>query len=208
MIRTVLALALPFFHVGVETTKDLWNIILSVLTLKSELAVDLFYLSLAFWNPNYSTDPSLEKQWAKAISKSELRHRLHGVWTSTYSHSGQTAVLQRSTATLPVATYPVSCFPQSVVMRVIPHLRGCVGTVLWPPRRLQPEAASVRWNKTQSRLELFAVEQTGFQVKWGFVCQLWESCQPRKAPGARAPVKRCSHANVWATVRGFDISGV
>lgn len=46
------------------------------------------------------------------------------MWTSSCSHSGQTDVVQSRSATLPVATYPVSCFPQSVAMRVIPLIRA------------------------------------------------------------------------------------
>lgn len=71
-----------------------------------------------FFKLNYST--LSEKWWAKTITKFEYCHRSYRVWTSTCSHSGQTDVLCRGSATLPVATYPVSCFPQSVVMHVIP----------------------------------------------------------------------------------------
>lgn len=44
--------------------------------------------------------------------------------------SGQTDVVQMTGARLPVATQPVSCFPQSVVMRVIPLLAA-----MWAPSR-------------------------------------------------------------------------
>lgn len=91
-----------------------------------------FFVFFVFLKFNWISQLSQKKWCAKTISKSVCRHRSYSVWTSTCSHSGQTDILQRSSATLPVATYPVSCFPQSVVMRVIPPLQRCVGTILWP----------------------------------------------------------------------------
>lgn len=173
-----------------------------------------FFHSLVFWKRNYLTNPSPEKWWAGAISKSEQHRRLYSVWTSACSHSGQTAVLQRSPATLPVASYPVSCFPPSVVMRVIPHLPRCVGTVLWPcvVCRLKQRRLSVAKHITWSKWNLFGADrapsQTGvLVVSWG--CALmWTVAPATKAPGAKLPVKKCTHANVCATVWAFAISGV
>lgn len=77
-----------------------------------------FFLNKYFFSFNWITQLPQKKEWAKTITKFEYCHRV-----TECGH--QPAVIlvklmQRRSATLPVATYPVSCFPQSVVMRVIP----------------------------------------------------------------------------------------
>lgn len=98
---------------------------------------NFYFLDKTFFF-NWITQLAQKKWWAKKISKCEYCHRSYRVWTSTCSHSGQTDVLQRRSATLPVATSPVSCFPQSVVMRVIPLCKAVLAqsrdpalSILW-----------------------------------------------------------------------------
>lgn len=131
---------------------------LMVNTIDCRIILFFSFFSLLFLQKRFFwiTQLCQKKWWAKMITKFEYCHRSYRVWTSkTCSHSGQTDVLQRS-ATLPVATYPVSCFPQSVVMRVIPlckavWARSCdhVLSIFW--KLIEGDAACLGERKCQQK---------------------------------------------------------